>query len=609
MGPFGDGKKKKSWQRLSFGRQQTKTGALEQERATSRRILRLGLVSFHVLFVTALIIVDRFKGETMSPEARIDQGLELFGMVVIVHVVMFLLVRSFHPEILVAGPRFRQFFLLIAFSLAVARLLLFQEWVPAYFVPFPLLAMTLALIYNGRVAVHAMGAVLIMFGMMVWTDAGYFERIGRVPIHEFPEEINLVVAQFIGCLVAILGVHRIRTRTRLVTIGLISGFAQSFTILLLSPDKLTSLSRLGEFALQGDAGWGLLNGITAGILVTSALPYIERLFDVTTDMRLIELADTNRPLLHQFSLLAPGSFQHSLMVGQLAEEAAGSIQANALLARVGALYHDVGKMMKPLYFVENMTAGENIHDRLSPEMSRLVVISHVKDGLRIVREEKLPKPIIDMIPMHHGTSVVEFFFNKKMRQSQNGEDCSSDEQKDRTREAFRYPGPKPTFREAGILMLADSVEASSRVLSEPTPARIRQHVRKIIQLRMAQGELDDCELTMRDLGKIEDAFVRVLAAIHHGRIKYPEEEGGAKTAAPPSKSSGDGNGSGSDPKKAPEIPPKASDPGASGSNGVDKKKPDTGRSREHRDGQDGDDKDDDGDKEPVIPGSGARRRS
>ena len=153
MGPFGDGKKKKSWQRLSFGRQQTKTGALEQERATSRRILRLGLVSFHVLFVTALIIVDRFKGETMSPEARIDQGLELFGMVVIVHVVMFLLVRSFHPEILVAGPRFRQFFLLIAFSLAVARLLLFQEWVPAYFVPFPLLAMTLALIYNGRVAV------------------------------------------------------------------------------------------------------------------------------------------------------------------------------------------------------------------------------------------------------------------------------------------------------------------------------------------------------------------------------------------------------------------------------------------------------------------------
>ncbi len=617
MGLIGDGKKSKSWQRLSFSRQQTKTGALEQERATSRRVLRLGLVSFHVLFVTALIIADRFNGPELGIGEKLDQGLELFGMVVIIHVVMFLLVRSFHPEILVPGPRFRQFFLLIAFSLAAARLLLFQEWVPsAYLVPFPLLAMTLALIYNGRVAVHAMGAVLIMFGMMIFTDAAFVSRTALAARYSLPEPTTLVVAQFIGCLVAILGVHKIRTRTRLVTIGLLSGFAQSFTILLLSPDKLTTLERLTKFALDGDAGYGMLNGIISGILVTSALPYIERIFDVTTDMRLIELADTNRPLLHQFSLLAPGSFQHSLMVGQLAEEAAGSIRANSLLARVGALYHDVGKMMKPLYFVENMTAGDNVHDRLSPEMSRLVVISHVKDGLKIAREEKLPKSIIDMIPMHHGTSVVEFFFNKKMRQSQNGEDCSSDEQKDRTREAFRYPGPKPTFREAGILMLADSVEASSRVLSEPTPARIRQHVRKIIQLRMAQGELDDCELTMRDLGKIEDAFVRVLAAIHHGRIKYPDEDGGTKVPSPSPPSSGDGsksNGSnrdGSRPKSSPaeksEVPrvPEA-DSKTAPKSPVD---PPT-RKKETPEKGGGEKPAEESLKVPMTPSSGARRRS
>ncbi len=532
MGLLGDGKKSKSWQRLSFGRRQTKTGVLERERATSRRVLRLGLVLLHVLFVTGLIAANRFFGDHLSESAKLDQGLTLFGLVLIVHAGMFLMVRSFHPEILAPGPRFRQYFLLVAFSLGAARLLLFQEWAPAYLIPFPLLAMTLALVYSARVAVHTMGAVLILFGIMVSTDAAFYASTAQIPEWDLPDPQILVVAQFLGCLVSILGVRKIRTRTRLVTIGLLSGVAQFFTILILSPERMTTLDRLTEFAVGGEPAFGLLNGVIAGILVTSALPYIERIFDVTTDMRLIELADTNRPLLNQFSLLAPGSFQHSLMVGQLAEEAAGSIGANSLLARVGALYHDIGKMMKPLYFVENMTAGDNIHDRLSPEMSRLVVIAHVKDGIRIAREEKLPKNMIDMIPMHHGTSVVEFFFNKKMRQSENGDETPRDKQRERTREAFRYPGPKPTFREAGILMLADSVEASARVLSDPTPARIRQHVRKMIQLRMSQGELDDCELTMRDLAKIEDAFVRVLAAIHHGRIRYPEEEEAGK---PPEK--------------------------------------------------------------------------
>ena len=597
MGLLGDGKKRKSWQRLSFGRQQTKTGALEQERAISRRIMRLGLVLFHVVFVTALIMADRLQGPHLTTPEKVDAWLVLFGKVFIVHAVMFLLVRTFHPEILAPGPRFRQYVLLIAFSLAVARLLLHQEIIPsAYLIPFPLLGMTLALIYTGRVAVHTMGAVLIFFGMMITTEQAYFARLGTLPEMDLPDVNSLVVAQFIGCLVAILGVHKIRTRTRLVTIGLVSGFAQGVTILFLSPDKLTHVDRLMQFAVDGGPGWGILTGVIAGILLTSALPYVERLFDVTTDMRLIELADTNRSLLHQFSLLAPGSFQHSLMVGQLAEEAAGSIGANSLLARVGALYHDIGKMMKPLYFVENMTAGENIHDRLSPEMSRLVVISHVKDGVRIAQEEKLPKPMIDMIPMHHGTSVVEFFFNKKMRQSQNGEECASDDQKDRTREAFRYPGPKPTFREAGILMLADSVEASARVLSEPTPARIRQHVRKIIQLRMAQGELDDCELTMRDLGKIEDAFVRVLAAIHHGRIKYPEEEG-AKLSTPPS-----------EPSSSKETPPATPANGSDSSpEAPEEAPPSEGETRTESTASD--DSENEEKKEPVIPGSGATRRS
>jgi len=186
---------------------------------------------------------------------------------------------------------------------------------------------------------------------------------------------------------------------------------------------------------------------------------------------------------------------------------------------VGALYHDIGKMNKPGYFVENMQGGENVHDRLTPEMSRLVVIAHVKDGKKIALEERLPGPIVDMIPMHHGTSVVEFFFHKKARQVDESE-------ADRTRDDFRYPGPRPTFREAGILMLADGVEASSRTLSDPTPARVKQHVKNIIQARINDEQLDNCELTMSDLHRIEDAFVRVLSAIHHGRVKYPTDDDG-----------------------------------------------------------------------------------
>ncbi|MHC4934754.1 MAG: HD family phosphohydrolase [Planctomycetota bacterium] len=536
MGLIGDGKKRKSWQQLSFGRQQTKTGALEQERASSRRVLRLGYVLLHILFVSGLIILDRFVGPVpLSPEQMIEEGLVLFGMVLLIHGVMVSVIRSFHPEVLEGRTQLRQFALILAGTLAVARVLVYHDWIPSpYLVPFPLVAMTIALIHSARFAVHAMAGILVMFGLMLATDQAWAERAllggssSLLPQLLQADVTKVVVTQFIGCIVAILGVKKIRTRTRLVTIGLKSGGAQVVTVLALHPALLMDLELLQGFLLSAPV-FAALNGIVSGILITSALPWIEGLFDVTTDMRLIELADTNRDLLRNFALLAPGSFQHSLMVGQLAEVAASSIGANSLLVRVGALYHDIGKMKKPNYFVENMEPGDNIHDRLSPEMSRLVVISHVKDGIGIAREEKLPRPIIDMIPMHHGTSVVEFFFNKMMRKPEASEE--RDEQKERTREAFRYPGPKPTFREAGILMLADSVEASARVLSDPTPTRIRQHVRKIIHMRMSQGELDDCELTMRDLARIEDAFVRVLGAIHHGRIKYPD--GDAKTEAPP----------------------------------------------------------------------------
>jgi putative nucleotidyltransferase with HDIG domain len=371
--------------------------------------------------------------------------------------------------------------------------------------------MSLALIYSAGLALNTSLAVAVLLGVMARLAAPVSSALG-------PFEMTTVASQFFGSIVAILGVRHVRSRTKLVTVGFAAGCVQLLVIVVFQLWAGDFPMASGWMETFKGPGIGFANGLCSGILLTSALPFMERLFNFTTSTRLIELADYDRPLLKEFQLLAPGSFQHSLMVGQLAEEAAESIGANDLLARVGALYHDIGKMMKPNYFVENISGSENMHDRLSPEMSRLIIVSHVKDGIRIAREEKLPQPIIDMIPMHHGTSVVEYFYHKKRQQE------AVEGRSESGREAFQYPGPKPTFREAGILMLADTTEAASRVLSDATPGRLRTLVRDIIYKKMTTGQLDECELTMHDLSRIEDAFVRVLASIHHGRIRYPDDD-------------------------------------------------------------------------------------
>ncbi|MGE4619028.1 MAG: HDIG domain-containing metalloprotein [Planctomycetota bacterium] len=434
---------------------------------------------------------------------------ELFAQILLIFAGALLLARAQRHARDRRDLQIGRTFLLLNGFLIANWVILQRPDVSVMLLPVPLLGMVLGFLLRINRAVLVSLVAIAITALMVQ---------GRLP------EVNpvaMAVAQFLGILVAIQGVQRVRSRTRILTVGFLAGLTQAVAILLLKPTAFRGLS-LDDLMTNApllDAMWSLVGGVAAGILITSALPFLEKWFDVLTEIRLVELADTHRPLLNEFSLLAPGSFQHSLMVGQLAEEAATSIGANGLLCRVGALYHDIGKMMKPGYFVENMQGGENVHDRLSPEMSRLVVIAHVKDGMRIAEEEHLPTPIVDMIPMHHGTSVVEFFFHKHKQAQQ-----IDNEEADRNREAFRYPGPRPTFREAGILMVADGVEASSRTLSDPTPTRVRQHVRNIIQARAQEGQLDECELTMSDLHRIEDAFVRVLTAIHHGRVKYPADE-------------------------------------------------------------------------------------
>jgi len=263
---------------------------------------------------------------------------------------------------------------------------------------------------------------------------------------------------------------------------------------------------------------GIFIGIAAPILVIGLLPIFESVFNITTDITLLELSDLNRPLLRELAIRAPGTYTHSLIMANLSESAAEAIGANALLARVGCYYHDIGKMLKPEYFSENqgLRGGRNPHDQLTPNMSMLIIASHVKDGLELAEEHGLPKALCDLIPQHHGTTVIEYFYNRAVELGGGGV----------RKEDFRYDGPRPQTREAGILMLSDSVESAARTLAERTPNRVRQLVGNIIQQKFTAGELDECALTLQDLHKIEDSFIPVLMGTLHGRVEYPWQKRG-----------------------------------------------------------------------------------
>jgi len=245
------------------------------------------------------------------------------------------------------------------------------------------------------------------------------------------------------------------------------------------------------------------------------LPAIEPAVGVCSDLTLLELSDLNHPLLKRMALEAQGTYHHSQVVGQLAEHAARVIDANALLTRVGALFHDIGKMEKPEYYVENQRPEFNKHDELSPSMSALVIAAHVKDGIELGRKWRLPQMVIDFIPEHHGTLVMEYFYHKALEGDGNQTVKVDD---------FRYPGPKPHSRETGILMLADAVEAATRALAKPTPSRIREVTKQIIDKRMLSGEMDESGLTLSDLADIREAFIPLLTGIHHARIVYPGQK-------------------------------------------------------------------------------------
>jgi putative nucleotidyltransferase with HDIG domain len=324
----------------------------------------------------------------------------------------------------------------------------------------------------------------------------------------------------VGALVGILAVGRVESRTDIYRAGIYVSMGNMLTIMAL---KLTDGAGLLERQVWLDVTLGAGNGLLTSILVTGALPLFENLFGVLTPLKLLELSNPNHPLLKRLLVEAPGSYHHTIFVANLCEAGAEAIGADHILARVGAYYHDIGKVKRPYFFVENQFGGENPHDKLPPSLSALIITSHVKDGVEMAREARLPREIIDFITEHHGTMLVSYFYHMASKAGQSEYVLEDD---------FRYDGPKPRSKETAILMLADGCEASVRAMHQKSPLTLEQieaQVRRIFEDRLKQGQLEECDLTFRELEILVKTFVRVLSGVHHTRIEYPTEAGQVPT--------------------------------------------------------------------------------
>ena len=385
-----------------------------------------------------------------------------------------------------------------------------------YLIFVPVASMLLTIVFDSRVGFY--GTVTIAF--LVAGIRG--------------NDYSIALASLIAGAMAVYTVRDMKNRTQIFrSLGFIFlGYALTITALGLERFEATPV-------VVEQLAYGLLNAVISPVLTYGLLIFVEKSFRVTTDLALMELAHFNHPLLRQLAEQAPGTYHHSLTIATLAEAAAAAVGANEVLARVGAYFHDIGKIVKPTYFVENQKGSRNRHDKLAPRMSSLIIAAHVKDGIALAQEHHLPEEVIEFIPMHHGTTRMDFFYNKALELARNDPDETKiDEIKEQD---YRYPGPRPQSKETGILMLADVIEATVRTIEEPTPQRVEQTIEELIKKRFEEGELDECPLTLKDLTRIKAAFLGVLVGIYHTRVKYPEtvKKKTRRPGAPPSEPPGE----------------------------------------------------------------------
>lgn len=385
--------------------------------------------------------------------------------------------------------------LMVIIVLVIAKIIdFFQVSYLAYLVPVAMASILTTVLINSEIAV--MLTVFLSFLVALI----------------FNNDFSIALASFIGGLVGIFSVSKVNQRNDLVR----AGFNVSGVLVILILGLTLNMPFGGWLIILWSILMGVLNGVLVAILANGLLPYLENAFGLTSSVKLLELSNPSQPLLKRLLVEAPGTYHHSVIVGNLAETAADNIGANSLLARVGAYYHDIGKIKRPYFFTDNQFGGENPHDKLSANLSSLIIKSHVKDGVEMARENKLPESIIDIIKEHHGTNLISYFYQQAL------EDCKHENVEE---DDFRYDGPKPQSKEAAIIMLADIVEAAlrSKQFNKSNHNRIEGMVRELIRAKLTEGQLDESDLTLKDLDVIVDSFVKILTGIYHQRVDYPEK--------------------------------------------------------------------------------------
>ncbi len=415
------------------------------------------------------------------------------GIVVIVSLLLFVTAAylwQYQPEIW-ASDR-----LLILWSLVVVGTVALSQVTGAprfsnFLMPAAAGSMLLGILLRPRLALFSSAVLAVLVSLVAGRD------------------LAPVVVAFVGGVVGVFATRQIHRRSDFGLAGLFVGLANA--VAAVGAGLLDGSSAYEDLAVN--AAYALGNGLLAAIVTIGVLPFLEQLFGLITPIKLLELANPAHPLLRRLQLEAPGTYHHSIMVGNLAEAAAEAVGADSLLVRVGTYYHDVGKLRRPAFFMENQVGIENPHDRMTPSLSALTVSAHVRDGLELAREYRLPQTVADFIPQHHGTALLTYFFHQALEKGDPFDEA-----------AFRYEGPKPQTRETAIVMLADAVEAAVRSLNRPTPDRVDEVVRRLIREKLEDGQLNECGLTFSDLNRIAGAFVRILSGVLHPRLEYPDLE-------------------------------------------------------------------------------------
>ncbi|MBQ4453122.1 MAG: HDIG domain-containing protein [Clostridia bacterium] len=371
----------------------------------------------------------------------------------------------------------------------------FSREISIYIMPVTLGVIMIALLVNRRVALY-INIPLSVIASMLASASGSFINMATYTV---------VISSLVSGTVALRVLKNRQTRLTVLLAGLVVGISNIVTTFAVGLISSSNLMESLYMALYSGIG-----GVLSSVLCVALTPAFEVIFNAVTSTRLVELSNPNQPLLRRLLLEAPGTYHHSIIVANLAEAAAGEIGANGLLARVGAYYHDIGKIMRPMYFTENQL-GDNPHDRTDPRVSTAIITAHPKDGVQLLKEKRIPEEIRNIVLTHHGNSPVIYFYNKSL--TENGEANVDD---------FRYPGPRPSTREEAIVMLADTVEAAARSIPNADKEKIRELIEKLVSQKIDDGQLDDCDISLRDISRIVSAFVTVLSGAFHDRIEYPK---------------------------------------------------------------------------------------